>query len=676
VSWSFPAALRAAAQVRAAELGPQAVATIRPRAVVGLIRSRAPLPLLLYVAARDGLVVAQDGGGFAVLQPPLIDGPNRSGGYRLRFLRWLDRRWDFMVFAAPPVLGILVSAAMIPFPAAHPAGVVILLLGMLWVAVLMTSMLVRQLGWMSRLGAPSTRTHGRAAESLPGYHWSAPLVHQLDPRRVDELMQLMTDRLRHLIVETAQRRVTGKARIKGQVTETLVVLTTGVCTERTRAAMARSLRAIRDYSDVGDVIVLAAPFRLESMPRRRSGGGSFLLLHLLALAVLIAVSALFVADTESTVCAATSCVGRPATYSSAVRWLLQRMLFSDPAGLSPLTIRVAVLGWVVSVATVMLVLVAFVAGRQEIARNRESERHHRERLADVVQRTRALILVVTDGERRAVAKAVQQRSGEPAITDQTGPRTAYLLGTLGNTELLLAQAGEQGTGTAAGMLVSAFRLIPHFRPDHVILTGICYGLRPDEGQRAGDIVIGRRVQGVDHRKVTDDGVIGRGVNVGCSPFLLDRFQAGQATWTGSARVHLGTVLTSNTVVNSRELVRQLRTEFPDAIAGEMEGTGVYEATTEDIKPDWILVKAISDWGYQKDDGGQPLAARNAAEFVAHVVASGALRRLGDAPTRRAAEPQSGQPADASHLLGSALSRPGTTSGGNHSRPRPPPDGGD
>jgi len=633
VSWSLPAAARAAAQVRAAELGPQAVATIRPRAVVGLIRCRAPLPLLLYVAARDGLVVAQDGGGFAVLQPPLVEGPGRSGGYGLRFLRWLDRRWDFVVFAAPPVLGILVSAATFPFPAAHPVGLAILLLVMLWVAVLMTSLPVYQLGWVSRMGTPSTRTRGRAAESLPGYHWSAPLVHQPDPERVDELMQLMTDRLRHLIVETAQRRVRGKARIEGQVTETLVVLTTGVSTERTRAAMARSLRAIRDYSDVGDVIVLAAPFRLESVPRRRSGGGSFLLLYMLGLAVVIAVCALFVADAESNACAATSCVGRPATYSSAVRWLLQRLLFSDPPGLSPLTTRVAVLGWVVSVATVMLVLVAYVAGRQEIARNRESERNHDERLTDVVQRTRALILVVTEGERKAVAEAVQRRSGEPAVTDQTGSRTAYLLGTLGNTELLLAQAGEQGTGTAAGMLVSAFRLIPHFRPDYVILTGICYGLRPDEGQRTGDIVIGRRVQGVDHRKVTDEGVIRRSVNVGCSPFLLDRFQAGQATWTGNARVHIGTVLTSNTVVNSRELVHQLRTQFPDAIAGEMEGTGVYEATTEDIKPDWILVKAISDWGYDKDDNGQPFAAHNAAEFVVHVIASGALRRRGNGPAR-------------------------------------------
>jgi nucleoside phosphorylase len=97
------------------------------------------------------------------------------------------------------------------------------------------------------------------------------------------------------------------------------------------------------------------------------------------------------------------------------------------------------------------------------------------------------------------------------------------------------------------------------------------------------------------------------------------------TWTGS-RVHFGTVLSTNTLVNSRQLVDKLREEFPDAIAGEMEAAGVYEAATMDSKPDWIMVKAISDWGFGKTSEFQALAAQNAAEFVIHVIASGALRR--------------------------------------------------
>lgn len=59
----------------------------------------------------------------------------------------------------------------------------------------------------------------------------------------------------------------------------------------------------------------------------------------------------------------------------------------------------------------------------------------------------------------------------------------------------------------------------------------------------------------------------------------------------------------------------------------MEGTGVYESATLDGGTSWIMVKAISDWGYSKTDHVQPLAARNAAEFVLHVIARGGLRQL-------------------------------------------------
>jgi hypothetical protein len=39
--------------------------------------------------------------------------------------------------------------------------------------------------------------------------------------------------------------------------------------------------------------------------------------------------------------------------------------------------------------------------------------------------------------------------------------------------------------------------------------------------------------------------------------------------------------------------------------------------------DWILVKAICDWANgNKNDKAQPLAARNAAQFVLHVLQLG------------------------------------------------------
>ena len=61
----------------------------------------------------------------------------------------------------------------------------------------------------------------------------------------------------------------------------------------------------------------------------------------------------------------------------------------------------------------------------------------------------------------------------------------------------------------------------------------------------------------------------------------------------------------------------------------MEGAGLYAAARE-AKVDWILTKGICDWADgTKNDDAQPLAARNAAQFVLHVV------RLGDGVRNKA-----------------------------------------
>ena len=61
---------------------------------------------------------------------------------------------------------------------------------------------------------------------------------------------------------------------------------------------------------------------------------------------------------------------------------------------------------------------------------------------------------------------------------------------------------------------------------------------------------------------------------------------------------------------------QLKAAHPDAIGGEMEGSGIYAAAMRG-KIDWALVKGICDWGHGKSDEYQHVAAQNAASFVLH-----------------------------------------------------------
>src|SRR5882757_9945189 len=92
--WSFRHAFQAARNVRRAEFGRQAIATVRPRGVVGFARRRPPLAIMLYLASWERRLCWQDLDGFAVLEPPVRasrrrDGANRIGPRLLGLLRLL-----------------------------------------------------------------------------------------------------------------------------------------------------------------------------------------------------------------------------------------------------------------------------------------------------------------------------------------------------------------------------------------------------------------------------------------------------------------------------------------------------------------------------------------------------------------------------------------------------------
>jgi nucleoside phosphorylase len=181
------------------------------------------------------------------------------------------------------------------------------------------------------------------------------------------------------------------------------------------------------------------------------------------------------------------------------------------------------------------------------------------------------------------------------------------------------------------MMLTAERLIPVVRPDYVILAGICFGLwsrRHDNGtQELGDVVVSEYVQNVDHRKVTDeDGnerIIWRGERVQASTPLLLALKAATHGWTGRP-VHFGTVLSGSTLVSSATLRAELRREFEESSAGEMELTGVYVATAG-RRSGWIMVKGISDWGTgELTDDTRRTASEAAAAFIVQALTFGTL----------------------------------------------------
>lgn len=69
-----------------------------------------------------------------------------------------------------------------------------------------------------------------------------------------------------------------------------------------------------------------------------------------------------------------------------------------------------------------------------------------------------------------------------------------------------------------------------------------------------------------------------------------------------------------------------RPAFMDAVGGDMEAWGMYQAirkaaTDQGIAFEWIVVKGICDWGFEKKKGWQPFAAAAAMDLIFTVISA-------------------------------------------------------
>ena len=654
----------AAASIYQAEYGSEAMATVRPRSVLGIVRSRGPLSLLLYVAAIDGLLVWRGPDSLALLQPP-GDRPRKPsvGGVRMTLLRRLARSWDTMIFGVPPaVLLVLAGVAAALVAAGSTAfawpGLMLALAALIYVTVFLLCGAVNGLSWFyCELGRSNRAREVVTAEPLPGAHWTITLCHHVDGTPARHLLRRVQHTLERILTADLRQaaadlgvRVTDAA-----VTEQLVCLRGGATTETTREAVGAWSDRSRMSGPGRAFTVRASDYRADRAPFRVFDRGGFLFWYLAGEAVVIAVLAQMVPHWERAACA-TSCAGHPVTDGQAWRWLTQRLLLTDPYGLAPASRSAWAVGWLVSVMSLIGLLVVVAAARQYAQVRRAEIAAAALETRMVNEHTRTLIMVATAEEHRAVLAATAAVTGQQPESATLGNQVVWQLGTISATKLMLVQVepGAVGPGSAA---ISAASLLSKLNPDFFIVVGIGYGLRP-EGQEFGDILVCTQLRAIDHRKVAElpdappgavprsgaeaaallrdspppsgePSVQVRGDSVIPSVAMLSRLRAVTQSWTGPPAVHFGPMLSASMLVSSRSERDRLAAQHPDAIGGEMEGAGVYAAAAH-AKVDWIVVKAISDFGFGKTDAFHERAARNAASFV---IRAAELGFLDEAPRR-------------------------------------------
>jgi WD40 repeat protein len=246
-----------------------------------------------------------------------------------------------------------------------------------------------------------------------------------------------------------------------------------------------------------------------------------------------------------------------------------------------------------------------------IAHNEASTQGHK---ADL------LLVTATEVEAQAVLHMFSQYGNNSKLY-YIDDNTYFDLGTIGGARISMVQS-EMGMIGPAGATLVTYEGIKALSPSAVIMVGIAFGLTPEK-QHLGDILVSRQLSGYELQKI-EQGANGeeiirpRGDRVQSSPRLLSRLRASILDWQGPP-VHFGAILSGDKLANHKDFRNKLLSIEPEAIGGEMEGTGVYSAAHR-TKVDWILIKAICDWADgHKDDDYQRQAAENAARFIIHVL---------------------------------------------------------
>ncbi|TDP92917.1 hypothetical protein [Labedaea rhizosphaerae] len=610
----------AARSVRASPRAATVLKSLRPRDTTRILYARGPLPLALYIADCEERLVWRGPDEFAVLQTPL--------GLRTRYplpasatvCRWLDSNWGIAVFAATPALLELLSLAVALAIGSLLVAVCVLLLALLFVSVALSIGVAHPMLARHRL-APGEAAVGTAV----WHHWSLVLLHDADAHTPGRMLEDVLHRLHRLIardVQDSARDIGGHAE-SVRVHDTLVCLASGVTTEPVLRWLVSRADADVPFGPGSELIMLAPQARTDDVSPRLVYI-PFFRLFAASVAALIALIPLAMVDWEKSACHDYTCPTALLTYGRALHWLAYQFLWRDVPGLAPSSVESTGMGFLVHFLLPVTVLVGVVSARTLTKNHRTAIRRAEQERRRTVPRV--LIMSVKAEERNAVLAGAERITGRRAQRDFTGHGAVYELGTIGGARVSLVQAGEQGVGGPAGAMLTASAAIRQIKPDYAIITGICYGLYPKE-QKLCDVLVSQRVRDLNLAGVRDvaGSVVSedRGENVQGTHVLLDRCHAAEQDWDRT-RVHIGEMLAWTTKVDSNAVVHELRQRYPRAVGGEMEGAG-FHAAARRAGVEWIVVKAISDWGYRTTNRYHVEAATNAADFVLHMIDMGGLR---------------------------------------------------
>jgi nucleoside phosphorylase len=232
------------------------------------------------------------------------------------------------------------------------------------------------------------------------------------------------------------------------------------------------------------------------------------------------------------------------------------------------------------------------------------------------------ILVATEIERQAVLKKMRPPGDKECVLQVFLGNNTCFLGRLGLTDVVLCMTSTGSVGRDASTIVTV-EMIQSWQLSAIIMAGIAFG-KDATKQQIGHVLVADRIISYDSQRIGKASNENRGAEPMASPVLLNRFR-NVLDWKFTAPngeacgFQVGPVLSGEKLVDNSNFKQELFDRYPAAIGGEMEGSGI-AAAAERNRCEWIVVKAICDWGDgTKTSEHQEFAAASSVDLVEHVL---------------------------------------------------------
>ncbi|RSM42918.1 hypothetical protein DMB66_54000 [Actinoplanes sp. ATCC 53533] len=297
------------------------------------------MPVLLYVAGREGRLVRGDADDVALLEPPAAGWSSPDGrGVVVRALGLVDRQWERIVLALPAI-SLLVCLALI-VRASPSWALLAAFLAILQVFAVVATLFVASIKWMVREFGPAKSAAGMVQEGLAEDCWTLSLCHQNSGAEAALIWSRIVERFSTLPKKSERR---------GQ--DRLLIYPRSANSTDASVALWRDLGSgLRPFADA-ELLVVDAQDTPARAPTRALAGGrgpawSFPVIYLTGVLLTLIAIAAILSQREQ------------AGFLAFFKHLLHRLVFIDDPSLEIRSAQGRVIGWLVSVMGAVSVAVA------------------------------------------------------------------------------------------------------------------------------------------------------------------------------------------------------------------------------------------------------------------------------------------------------------------------------